>query len=116
FTTKQQQLAIMLLIFSRTFKRCQPDVGARSRMQGKDLNHGSQSTRGVIGLGILALFGYCGWGVGLELSTSAKWQFIEGYGPKWHSRIMDYDEESRRSCFGAPLSDAARQWTSVEGA
>ena len=40
---------------ARTSKRSQPDMGARSRMQGKDSIYGSQSTRGVIGLGILVL-------------------------------------------------------------
>ena len=31
-------------------------MGARSRIQDKDSNQGNQSTRGVIRLGILALF------------------------------------------------------------
>ena len=41
--------------FHRTFEESQPDQRARVRLDGKDSNRGSQSTRGVIGLEISGL-------------------------------------------------------------
>lgn len=44
------------LFLSRTFEESQPDLRVRLRLEVKDSNQGSQSTRGVIGLEISGLF------------------------------------------------------------
>ena len=59
-STHQSGTQILLVaescFYRRTFEESQPDLRARLRLEVKDSNQGSQSTRGVIGLEISGLF------------------------------------------------------------